>query len=388
MKMTKSRAVLGIAVAAGATLLGYSFMPKPVEVETVRSARSSIVQTIDEEAETRVRERYDIAAPIPGASTRITVHAGDAVREGDVVATIVPSSIDPRQLKQLQSRLRASEESVRVAEAMLHRAEATKRQADRELTRMEKLAKEAIVSKESTDRVRTAATEAARELDAARFRLESSHFEKEIARAALVSSNEGDAIFTIRAPVSGRVLRVAKESESVVVPGTLLLQIGDPQSLEIVIPLLSTDAVNVRPGSEVIVDEWGGNHPLRARVRMIEPSGFKKVSALGVEEQRVNVIADFVGEVPVADGYRVRTRIVTWRGDGVTVPATALFRRGDSWAAYVVNKGRARVQKIVTGQLCVSSVVISSGRNVGADVVFHPSDRVRDNVRVRVLRGR
>lgn len=385
MKMTTSRSVLSAGAAAGAVLLIYSFLPKPVSVETARSERTTIIETIDEEADTRVRERYDIAAPVAGTMSRITVHAGDLVHPGDVVATLVPAPVDPREEKQLRARLSAAEQALRAAQAQMSRALVTKEHADRERDRVLRLQRDGIASKESGDAARTTAEQAARELDSAKFRAASASYDVDVARAAVQFGGDGENVMTLRAPVAGRVLRVLRESESVVATGTTILQIGDPSTLEIVIPMLSSDAVKASVGSKVIIDDWGGDRPLAARVRLIEPSAFTKISALGVEEQRVNVIADFNDpEVPLGDGYRAEARVITWQGSVLAAPSTALFRVGDEWATYVVRDARSELRKVTIGHRSDEGVEIRSGLKEGETLILHPSDRVHDGGRVKL----
>jgi HlyD family secretion protein len=233
------------------------------------------------------------------------------------------------------------------------------------------------------------ATTRRRELEAATSRAETAAHDVEIARGALLAASPASGSSgprtDVRAPVSGRVLRVLEESERVLPAGTTILELGDPARLEIVSDLLSTDAVKVRPGDTMLVEEWGGDRPLRARVRLVEPSGFTKVSALGVEEQRVNVIADLVDSTgPLGDRFRVLARVVLWGSDRVLkVPVSALTRQGEGWAAFVVQGGRARSRPVTVGHRGAFEAEVTSGLREGEEVVAYPSDLIREGVRVR-----
>jgi HlyD family secretion protein len=233
-----------------------------------------------------------------------------------------------------------------------------------------------------------------KELEAAEFTAHKADYEVRAAEAALLAASgqtdgNSDVAVELRAPISGSVLRVLEESERVVTVGTPLLELGDPEKLEIVIDILSTDAVPVRPQAPVLIEEWGGAGALQGRIRLVEPSGFTKISALGVEEQRVNVIADFVDDPgKLGDGYRIEARIVVWKGDNVLkIPSSALFRRRDAWNVFVVEGGRARRRAIEVGHRNPFEVEVLGGLQEGDLVVVHPSDTLDDGVRVELPEG-
>ena len=376
-------------VAVSAWLLG----PAPVRVEAVPASRGALLVTVDEEGETRVRDRYLITAPLAGRLQRIALEPGDAVAEGAIVAQMNPRPLDPRLHAEAAARLEAAAAAAREAAARVAAARAALAQARREAARARELGATGIVAREAIERAALDETTRARQLDAALYAERAAAHRIEGARAALlapgatstltVCAEQAEACVALRAPVAGRVLRVLEENERVVELGTPLLEIGDPHALEIVIDVLSRDAVQVAPGAPVRVQDWGGDRALDARVRLVEPSGFTKVSALGVEEQRVNVIADLL-EAPAAlgDGYRLEARIVTWEGTALKIPATALFRDGDGWSVFVVERGRARRRAVRVGRMGALEVEAAGGLAEGELVVRHPNDLLEDGTRV------
>ena len=354
---------------------------------------------MDEEGKTRVRERFVVAAPVAGRLDRITLDEGDPVKPGTVLAHLHPAPLDPRSRAEARARLEAAEAARREAAATVRKARAGLEQAARNEDRARRLAEAGTLSKQAREDAELERTTRAQELEAALFAERAADFQAQAAGATLMEAGEepegtqalvnvcGESIrgcLEMRCPVSGRVLRVYEESQRVVPAGTPLLEVGDPAAIEIVVDLLSTDAVKVRPGDAVIVEHWGGEGALRARVRRIEPSGFTKISALGVEEQRVNVIADFVDPPgPLGDGYRLEARIVVWEGKAtLKIPSSALFRRGDQWNAFVVESGRARRREVEVGHFAAREAEIRSGLSPGETVILHPGDRIDEGVRV------
>ena len=387
--------------AAALAALGYALLrPAPVPVELAEVTRGPLRVTVDEEGEARVRERFTVAAPTSGRLLRIVLDEGDEVEAGAVVARVVPSPLDPRDEAAAQARLEAAEAQKSAADARRALAEAALAQAHRDADRSERLRTGGTISDETHEQARLALTRAREEARAAGFGVDAAVHEVQAARAALMSAHApvpragaasetcGDGsvpCVDVRAPVAGEVLRVREESERIVLAGTPLLELGDPADLEIVVDVLSADAVRIRPGAEMSVEEWGGDAPLRARVRRVEPSGFTKVSALGVEEQRVNVIGDFVDPPGrLGDGFRVEVRIVVWEApDVVRVPASALFRRGEGWAVFVADGARSRRRDVTVGQRGSFEAEVREGLQPGERVVLHPSDRLADGMRVR-----
>jgi len=400
----RRRSVWVVGAAAGALVVWWLWRPRPIAVDVAAARRGPLVVSVDEEGETRVRQRYVVAAPTSGRLLRIDLDEGDAVGAGDVVARIEPAPLGPRDLAAAQAQVEAAEATERAASARMGRAEAALDQARRDAARAEQLHRAGTLSDDAREKARLAETSAVRELEEARYAADAAAHEIEAARAVLIAASSvtapdgedgaeapaqppcaaGARCIEVRAPVAGQVLRVLEESERIVIAGTPLLEIGDPGAIEIVSDLLSRDAVRVAPGARVLVEDWGGPGALEARVRRVEPSGFTKISALGVEEQRVNVVSDLVTPEPrLGDGYRVEVRIVVWEGaDVLQVPASALFRAGEDWAVFVVERGRARQRIVEAGEQGTFDAEIRDGLAEGETVVLHPSDRLRDGARV------
>lgn len=371
----------------GAGLLYLWLRVDPVRVDTAAVARGRLQVTVDEEGETRVRERYVVAAPVTGRLERIRLDAGDAVQTGEVVAEMVPQSLDPRFLAEARARRDAAVAQTREAEARVAQAAAALAQAQRTAGRARRLAQNKTISSEELEVATLEETTRARDLDAARAAARTAEYNLEAAEAALLASGEdigpNDRV-ALRSPVNGAVLRLFEESARVLAVGTPVLAVGDPNDLEIVIDVLSTEAVKVRPGARVLVDDWGGDGTLEARVRRVEPSGFTKVSALGVEEQRVNVIAEFVAaNAGLGDAYRLEARIVVWEGEDVLqVPSGAIFRARGAWRVFVVAGGKAAERTIRLGRRTPLAAEVLDGLAEGESVIVHPSDLVADGVPV------
>jgi len=313
------------------------------------------------------------------------------VRRDEVVARIDPppmAPLDPRQLAEAKARVAAAEQLKHEADAVVEHARADCEQTQRELSRAEKLIETGDVSRQDFERARNAALTCQQQIEAAKYRARAAASEVEVAKAALIAvertgQNDASATVFVRAPVDGRVLRVSEESERVVTAGAPLVELSNP-SLEVVIEVLSADAVKVKPGSPVLIDGWGGEQALEAHVRIVEPSAFTKISALGVEEQRVNVIADFIGrDTPLGDGYRVEARIIIWEtNEALKAPLNAMFRSGQRWNAFVVENGIAKRREIETGHRADFEVEVLDGLREGESVIAHPSNLVADGVRV------
>jgi HlyD family secretion protein len=402
VKTTGRRVVLGFFLAALIGLSVYAFLPRPVAVETALAAAGPLAVTIDEEGRTRTRDRYTIAAPTAGDLERVTLRAGDRVERGQTLAVLHLSQLDAREREAARGRLRAAEALRREAVENSARAAADAAQASRERERSEQLHSKGYVALQELEQARSAEIAAAKGAEAARFRIEAATSEVAVAKAALLAGEEGAADerrrLALRSPADGRVLLVHEESERVVAAGTPILEIGDPCCLEVVIEVLSSDAVRVRPGMPVRLEGWGGEGSLAAAVRTVEPAAFTKVSALGVEEQRVNVIADLAGDAAtLGDGYRVEARIVAWSADSVLkVPASALFRQSGpagsgagpapgaagGWAVFAVEGGRARQRPVEVGHRTAAEAEILGGLSAGDRVVLHPANELRDGARV------
>lgn len=377
-------------------LLVYAFRPIPVEVDTAVAGRGPLVVTVNAEGKTRIRERYVVSTPLAGQLLRVRLRPGDPVSAGETVLASIepgdPGLLDARAKAEIEAREKRSAAARQQAEAHLNRARAAEQLAAAQLARARTARAAGVGSVEEYDVAEGRERVAADEVRAAEFAVRVAEFEHELAKAARVRSQprlsaeaEPDR-FEIRSPIGGLVLRVFQESEAVVASGTRLLELGDPRDLEMEIDVLSTDAVKIRPGARVVVDHWGGPGPLAGRVRVVEPSGFLKVSALGVEEQRVYVIADFTDPLekrrPLGDAYRVEARVVVSEGDALKVPAGALFRRGGRWAGFAVRDGRARLAEVTVGRTNGLETEVLDGLREGDVVVVHPTDRVTDGARV------
>lgn len=394
-----------LAVLAGAALWR-AFTPSPllVEVATVRHGVLEI--TADDDGRTRVRDRFTISAPILGTLLRTPLRAGDAVRANDtVVAEFLPSAsspLDPRAREEAKAKLAAAEAAVERAEADRARADAELQYARTTYDRSTDLYAKRVIPREELDaaqRDRAAAEAALRATESA---LHVAQHDVDIARAALHGGGkpadvEADGRMMLRSPIDGSVLRIHEESARTLAVGSPILEVGDVTNVEIVAEYLTQDAVRVRPGMDVRLEGWSvdigaaDGATLHGRVRVVEPGGFTKVSALGVEEQRVNILIDPVGDpeqwAAIGDGYRVETRIVLWRGaDVVVVPTGALFREGDAWAVFVVDHGRARQRTIKLGHSGGLEAEVVEGLSDGDTVILYPSELVDDDARVEPRR--
>lgn len=382
----------------GSALLAYALWPRPVEVEVVRVSRGPLQVTVDEDGKTRVKERYLVSAPLTGQLSRIELEVGDPVEAGKTVLAIIqptdPSLLDARLLAESEARVKAAESAIQQAEARIAATREAHGLAEHQYQRAKGLSRTNAISKEMLDAAEHQERIAAETLRAAQFALQVAKYESELAKSAFIrtrpkTDEESDQTrLEIRSPVSGRVLRVMQESAAVVAPGQSLLEVGNIQELEMEIDVLSADAAQIRPGSRVILEHWGGDTPLQGRVRLIEPSGFTKISALGVEEQRVNVIADF-DEPPerlrsLGDAFRIEAGIVVWETDDtLQLPAGALFRSGSNWAVFVAKNGRAELREVAIGRSNGRMTQILDGLAEGETVVAYPSDQVHGGVSLR-----
>jgi len=377
------------ALLVTGALIGYSLLPSPLLVETGRAGRGPLQVTINEEGETRARDRFVVSAPVTGRLMRVAAKEGDPVKRGDVVARIDPLPLSQRERQEALARVEVAEAALR--RAMAHEAHAREdaELASRERQRAEQLARDGVIATQLLDQARNADVTAREEMEAAHYGVEVAASELNIARAGLVGhdTTPGQArpLIELRSPITGSVLRVLEESERVVPAGTAVLVLGERDKLEVVTDVLSTDAVKIPPGAPVLLEGWGGDYPLRARVRRVEPAGFTKVSALGVEEQRVNVVSDFVDPPgSLGDSYRVQTRIVIWSTEGaLKAPLSAVFRQGPDWSLFVIENGRARKRIIEIGHRTEIEVEILSGLSESEEIILHPSNQVLDGLRVR-----
>ncbi|MDP1654076.1 MAG: HlyD family efflux transporter periplasmic adaptor subunit [Rhodocyclaceae bacterium] len=385
--------LLAVAIAGG---LALGFFPRAVGVETVAAVKGPLEVTVEEEGKTRVRDRYVISAPVTGHVRRIDLRVGDALSAGQTVAVIEPvrsSALDPRTQAQAAAALQAAEAALAVARANVRAAAAQAELARHELERAESLRNANFVSAQAIDRARAELDRSQAAKLAAEHGVTAAQFERERARAALVGVSQlqrrqtSDAL-VVRTPVAAAVLKLVHESEGTVQAGSPLLEVGNPEALEVAVEVLSSQAVRIAPGAKVLFDRWGGEKTLQGVVRVVEPPGFTKVSALGVEEQRVRVIADFSSPRAewqrIGDGYRVEARFVVWEdADVLQIPTNALFRHDNGWAAFVVEAGRARLRPLRTGQRNGLQVQVLAGLQAGERVIVHPDDKINDGIRVK-----
>ncbi len=382
-------------LVAGAVI--YAFLPQPVPVDLAVLERGELLVTIDGDGQTRVREVYVVSSPVSGRVLRIESHVGDEVEANKtLLATIEPGDptfLDRRARAQAEAAIKAAEAALALAEAEQERALAELDFARAELTRAEQLAKRGNISQRDLDRARLEVRTRRAAVNTAAATAEMRRYELDTARAALIQPGEdvGEGAshaccVEVYSPVDGRILRIIHESEGVVPAGTWLVELGNPHDLEIVVDLLSDDAVRVKQGAQVAIEDWGGMS-LIGRVRRVEPYAFTKVSALGIEEQRVNVIIDFTDPPDrwqgLGHGYRVNARIRDWLGEDVLrLPIGALFRDGEDWAVFVVEDGVAVLRHIEIGHSNGRYAEVLDGLVEGDSVILYPGDRIADGVRI------
>jgi HlyD family secretion protein len=371
----------------------WALWPRPTSVDLASIGRGTLTISVEEEGLARIRDVFRVSAPIAGRMGRLTLHAGDPVQRGQIVASIEPASpalLDERSRRVAQASLEAAKAAVTLATANLAQAEAENDYAQANMQRNVSLAERGVVSTSIEQQVTMKANLAQRTVDAARATLVMRQQDLESARAALfegdVPSGSGACCATVLSPVDGLVLAVLNESEQVVQPGTALLELGDPTDLEIVVDLLSTDAVRVMPHAAASIESWGGTS-LRAEVVSINPTAFTKVSALGIEEQRTEVVLHLLDPpqhwARLGHGFRVVANIVVWQGnDQLLVPVSALFRRGTDWAVFVVQDGQARLRTVSLAQMNSDNAAVVAGLDENEQVIVHPADTIADGTSV------
>lgn len=381
---------IAMAIAVGVVLAA---LPKPVVVESALVDKGELVVTVNEDGVARVKDRYVVSAPLSGNLARIELHAGDAVKPGEVLARILPASaplLDARSKSQAEAQVARAVAAEKQSKAQIERARAALDYATKEIARTKRLFDQGTLSQAEMDRASLDQRAREAELTSAQFADKVAAHELRMARAALGRfdhrrEQEGEQ-FEVPSPIGGRVLKVITQSEGVVPPGAQLVEVGDPRALEIVVDVLTSDAVHIRPGSHVSIEGWGGP-PLAAVVRLVEPSAFTRISALGVEEQRVNTVIDLIAPyrdwAALGDGYRVEAKIEVYRAHQATrVPAGALFRNERRWAVFVVEGDRAKLRVVELGRRNEQFAEVRQGLSAGARVIVHPSDQVADGVTV------
>ena len=374
----------------------FSFWPRAVLVDLVELNKKEFLLTVDEEGKTRIRDVFSLSAPVAGHVLRIDAEVGDEVIANETVLARIepsdPSFLDVRSQAEAEANVQAAKSAQKSAAAILVQAQAEMEFADTDVKRSRELIVENTISQRALDEAERAYKTRRAAVTTAQAILQERVFELERAKAQLMAPAGGHSEHSvcecvpILAPVSGRILRILHESEGVVAAGHMLLEIGDPTDLEIAIELLSADAVKVSPGHRVIIEGWGGSNALEGRVRHVEPFGFTKVSALGIEEQRVNVIVDLVSPknlwAKLGHGYQLDARIVLWESpEVISLPLTALFRNGKGWAVFAYDDGRARLTSVELERHNGLQAQVA-GINEGEYVVAHPSDRVFDGAKI------
>lgn len=388
------RGLLALAVLFVVGLVVIAWIPNPVEVEVAEVTRGPLIVTVNEDGRTRVKDRYIVSAPLTGNLARLELEAGDTIKEEQVVARLVPLPpplLDSRTRAEAKARVDAAQAATRQAQAAVNRARYERDFAKQESERALAVVKQGGLARSDADRAVSTYRSAGEQLASANFGARVAEHELKLAQTALLQlSGKGEDVeqLEINSPVAGQVLKVFQESEGVVQGGTPIVEVGDPAALEIVVDVLSQDATRIPSGAATTIERWGGKTPLNGHVRVVEPSAFTKLSALGVEEQRVNVIIDLDEDrerwSTLGDGYRVEARISVWEGkDVLRVPASAVFRSEEAWATFVVEDDTAVLRTVEIGETNGLETEVVSGLQEGDMVIAYPSDSVRDGVSIK-----
>jgi len=387
------RVLIALAVLAVVGLIVVAWIPNPVEVEVAEVSRGALVVTVNEDGRTRVKDRYTVSAPVTGNLARPDLEAGDSIEQEQVLARLVPLPpplLDSRTRAEAKARVDAAMAARRQAQAAVNRARFQRDFAKQESKRAQAVVQQGGLARSDADRAVSTYRSSEEDLRSAEFGGRVAEHQLKLAQTTLMQlsgqGEEGEQLEII-SPVAGQVLKLFHESEGVVQSGTPILELGDPAALEVVVDVLSQDATRIPRGAPTLIERWGGKNPLRGHVRIVEPSAFTKLSALGVEEQRVNVIIDMDDDrelwESLGDGYRVEARISVWEGkDVLRVPASAVFRSEDSWATFVVEDDAAVIRTVELGETNGLETEVLSGLEEGEMVIAYPSDSVRDGVSV------
>jgi len=377
-----------------AVLLAWGFRAQPVLVETIVVKRGSLTIAIEEEGRTRVIDRYIISAPVDGVACRMHLKVGDDVEQDQVLLGITPLAskvLDPRSRAQAQAKVAAAKSTLHSAEEQAHAADAAAKLANNELKRLSPLLDKGLISREAFDKASAEAKTSMANKRSTDFNIEVARYELQAAETVLEytagTNGEPAERVPVLSPITGKILKVKRQCKGPVRTGEALVEVGDPTALEVEVDVLSADAVKIKPDMKVLFDRWGGKQLLEGTVRVVEPIGFTKISALGVEEQRVLIISDFTSPQElwqrVGDGYRVEARFILWQENNVLqVPASSLFRYKDGWAAFVVENGQAKRREVSVGQRNGLTAQILNGVNEGETVINHPSDAVENERKV------
>ncbi len=392
--MNWNKRLLSLIVILGIVAIAiWAFLPKPVAVQLATVTHGSFQQIIEEDGKTRVRERYVVSAPLMGKLQRINLKAGDPIQANQVIAAIVPSApalLDVRSAAELKARADAAQAHQAAAATTVARAQAALDKSRTDLTRAKALAAIRSISLAQLEDAELAVKLNGKELEASQYGAIAAQHDVATARAALMQSSNSAAAgkaWQIISPVTGKVLKVNQESESIVTMGAPLVEIGNSEDLEIVVDVLSSDATLIKPGAIVDIRDGGQAASLQGRVRRIEPSAFTKISALGVEEQRVNVIIDLTSPAALwknlGDGYKVDVKIIVFSTDNATkVPVSALFRNGEQWAVFVAEAGRAKLRQVQIARRSGLEAMLVKGLQPGEKVIIYPGDMIKPDVRI------
>lgn len=398
MNISKKKLYMSAGAVLSAGLLVWAFWPQAMEVEVGTISRGKFERAVQEDGKTRLRERYVVSTPLTGRVQRVTLKQGDSVTRDAVLATlwpITPGLLDERTRREQDERIGALEAAERRAGTSVERARAALDQAVADLKRSETLAQQGFVSPTQNESGRLTMRLRQKELDSALLDEHAAQHELQQARIAIRTFGQGGTgqrSWAIKSPITGKVLKINQQSEGLVQAGTPLLDLGDPTDLEVVVELLTEDAAQVRPGTPATLANWGGSQPLQARVRLVEPAAYTKVSALGVEEQRVNVVLDILSPPDqwnsLGDGFKADVRIVVQTtGDALKVPVSALFPSGARAALFVVEDGRARQQEVEVLARNGNEAMIKAELPPGTEVILFPPSALREGQRVKKLHG-
>lgn len=394
MKLYRRLALAATALLIVAAIL-YAYIPGPVEVSVTIASRGAMDVSVEEEGRTRVRERYIVTAPVAAYAPRLELHVGDAVRAGQtlvILQPLPPGVLDVRSRAQAQARVAQARAALNAAQTNSDAIQAGADYAARELARAKSLRQTGAVSQAAMDQAESEARRSAATLASARSTIEVAKYDLASAEAALHFSvgERGSEKVPVLSPVGGVVLAVPHEDEGVVASAQPLITVGDPHSLEVAVDVLSSDAVRIQPGTRVEFTRWGGAAPLQGRVRIVEPVAFTKVSSLGVEEQRVNVIVDLTSPErqwpALGDGYRLEARFVIWESkDALRAPTSALFRSGTGWAVLMVRDGRILEQPVKLGERGDLYAEVLGGLQAGDAVITYPDDSLKVGGRAAII---
>ena len=385
MLLSKTQRLIGISVAIAAVILFFVFRPSPLPVESGMVKRGALQVTLDGEGVTRVNDRFILAAPVTGKLVRVRLEEGDRVQKGSLVAELLPPELDLRAYSEASSRVGSARAALDEAIARERQVRLSFEQAERRFLRQKNLYREGAVSKESYELAENETNISKKESDQARSAVKAAHFNLAAFQAVVDLQTSGKPV-RVFSPVDGRVLRIHEKSERIITAGSPLLDIADPSAIEIVIDVLSSDAIAVKPGNRVLITNWGGDKELQGVVKTVGPAAFNKVSALGIEEKRVNIIAVLGANEPLlGDNFRVQASIVLREARSVLqVPVSSLFRGKSGWHLFVIENGKAVDRSVTLGMRGTWQAEVLSGVSEGQRVVVHPSNELKDGMAVQV----